>query len=393
MVSIFCMSWNTQSVRIGEHLEQRILQQHREGYLTGYHWTCSIPDFYPPLEERIKQNNYDILIFSFQEDASPGSYFHSHLLPSKLPELGYSLVRRTKMMGVGITTVKALKQGDILTRGLRMSIYAKSNLAKAIMDNDMELAKDLQGSLVRSHIHGSKFTRGKGAVAIYLRIPLQHKTINLAVLNAHLPFDSKSLIDTVVKQQPMIRHNAVLEQDQAYNDIYRTLVADLPIKMNAILYMGDLNYRVTPLSEQEYAEMFSSGPGLSTTVSLAKSLMLSRFNDESHVYKRLYREYDELLQEMNKGNIYPLLEGIDNDGPLFLPTCKLYKNRPDLVSISDANAEGGIFKTGILHQRTPSWCDRILYRGLDCLEYDRYDQGTTMKQSDHAAILGVYTVE
>ena len=393
MLRIFCMTWNTQSVRIGEHVEQKILQQHREGYLTGYRWNCSVPDFYPPLEKKILDNNYDILIFSFQEDASPGSYFHSHLLPGKLPELGYTLVRRTKMMGVGITTVKALKQCDILTRGLRMSIYAKNDLAKAILANDLDLAKDLQGPLVRTHVHGSKFTRGKGAIAIYFRLPLKHRMVNFAVMNAHLPFDSKSLIDTVVKQQPMIRHNAVLEQDQAYNDIYRALISDLPIKMTSVLYMGDLNYRVTPLSEQEYAQVFSSSAGASTTVSLAKSLLMSRMHDDKAVYRRLYKEYDELLEEMNKGNIYPLLEGIDNEGPAFLPTCKLYKNRPDLVSISDAASEGGIFKTGVLHQRTPSWCDRILYRGVDCEEYDRYDHGTTMKQSDHAAVIASFSLD
>jgi len=95
-----------------------------------------------------------------------------------------------------------------------------------------------------------------------------------------------------------------------------------------------------------------------------------------------------------------LIEGIDNRGPDFPPTCYLSQKRkgnyeePLLQSI---NSNNPIPKS---HQVTPSdfnqigWCDRIYYGtfqmgpvGLECLEYQRLDDpGTNLVHSKHAVV-------
>ena len=55
------------------------------------------------------------------------------------------------------------------------------------------------------------------------------------------------------------------------------------------------------------------------------------------------------------------------------------------------------WNTGKYNQRIPSWCDRILYtkfqddgHQLICTYYDRFDHGTVMSKSDHAATIAIF---
>jgi len=74
-----------------------------------------------------------------------------------------------------------------------------------------------------------------------------------------------------------------------------------------------------------------------------------------------------------------LEEGIANNGPCFLPTCKMSKNRLPLDPI---------YNMGTDFYRMPSWCDRILQTpGLKCTVYDRFEHSAMT--SDHC---GVYAI-
>jgi hypothetical protein len=90
-------------------------------------------------------------------------------------------------------------------------------------------------------------------------------------------------------------------------------------------------------------------------------------------------------------------EGVNNAGPIFLPTAKMQRGRTS-----------PLYRLGTNSFRTPSWVDRILYQdlkdfqrtldfdpfnrkdvGLQCIEYDRFDVGN-MNLSDHAAVYGCF---
>lgn len=385
MVSILAITWNTQSVRLSESLSDETVQKNRESPLSSYSFHCQIPDFLPELLRRISEKRYSILIFSFQEDAYPGSYFHSHLLCKELEPLNYTLLRRTRLIGLGVTTFKALSECDIKARGLRTSIYALNELASEIKASDFLLRREI-GEISREHVCSTistsslmdfllnfpvRLVRNKGATASYLRIP---RVGLLAIINVHLPFNAKSLLEATLKQNPMLRQNDVFAQNIHFNRIYEDFILNLPVRPDFVLLMGDLNYRLKMSPHEDLALQLSS-PN----------------NWNIDFFRHCYLNYDELREQMAKGNIYALEEGVNGQGPLFLPTCKLIKFR--------SPHEKFIFKIGTVHHRIPSWTDRILYQTftlrpykLICQSYQRFDQGQTMSQSDHAMVIGEYEI-
>lgn len=380
-LKIFVFTWNTESVRMGESLCREEIEHNRSGILARYRFAAEIPDFFPILIDRIVKSCADIVVIGFQEDASPGNYMHSHVLTEEMPKHGYRLLSRTKMMGVGATTVKALCSFDFKMRGLRMSIYAKSVLAEAIENEEDTLVTDI-GSPHKSFIcRGSALLHNKGALASYIRVP---HVGTIAFINSHLPFNSDGILRTAITGDPMIRANDVLFQNICFNDIYRNLVLDLQVHPDYVIMLGDYNYR-----NKECPDAL-----------LVANAMESQPSRD--LFEKFYLNCDELHDQMTKGNIYPLLEGPDNSGPTFLPTGKLSKHRPkdyDKVTKGKQRDDIQVFKVGVGNQRTPSWLDRILYNTLNhhrtplrCDLYDRFDEGETMKMSDHAGVIGIYSV-
>jgi hypothetical protein len=388
-LKIFTFIWNTQSVRLSETLDLEESTVHRTGVLSSYRFAAEVPDFFIPLMEQIRKHDADLIVIGFQEDASPGSYFHSHFLINEMPKHGYQLVKRTKLMGVGDTTYQSLFEMDFKLRGLRLSIYAKTILAQQILGEEDTLSKDI-GPTQKEYVCSYMF-RNKGATCSYIRVP---RVGTLAFINAHLPFSSKSLLQSALQHDPMVRTTHLMSQSISFNEIYRHLILDLKVRPDAVIYMGDFNYRVNC----EHG---------ATQISNA---LQERGCKE--LYQQIYLHFDELHTEMSKRNIYYLDEGIDNAGPLFLPTAKMSKTREldydrglngngDLTQpyqVTNALA-GTCFKTGVADQRIPSWCDRILYRTLTehgpkmkCLCYQRFDVGQTMKRSDHAGVIGVFMI-
>lgn len=345
-MEILVFSWNTQSCRLAETSDPEVCREHRDQTGTTWRYSCEIPDFWTELSSKIETQKPVIVAIGFQEDVYPGSYFHSHFLPEKMPELNYTLFDRVKLMGIGRTSFTGLSQADPFVRGLRLSVY---------------LRLDMVGHVRKEHLYNSytdSLFQNKGAVALYLTLP--DKRV-LAIVNCHLPFDAQSLRDTVHYQDPYIRQDAVFVQNQFYNEIYRRLYKRSPAC--EMILMGDLNYRITP-----YVNWSAEQTGID---------LLEHPENASAA--------DELRYQMNKGNIYVLQEGIENRGPEFAPTCKMRKDRTSEITIES-------YSLGKEDQRVPSHSDRILYtEGVTCLEYDRFDKGI-MKRSDHAGVIGFYRV-
>lgn len=399
-LKIFTFIWNTESIRLGESLNRSECDQHRQSYLSPFHFACEIADFLPSLLTQIVQEDPDIVAIGFCEDCSPSSYFHSHLLPIEMGKHNYSLIKRNRMIGLGVTTYKALFSFDLKMRGLRTSIYAKNALADIILEQESDLLTDI-GATQKEYVCSSMFLRNKGATGSYIRVP---QIGTLAFINVHLPFNSEGLLASVLKDDEMIRYNDVLYQNMCFNEIYRHLVLDLEIRPDYVILMGDFNYRLKPITVPDGHFLHP----YATAGNFGAFEMAGIFEEYGSpvVYDQVYRHCDELYEQMQKRNIYIFEEGVDNRGPQFFPTCKLVKSRPENYDQPIPRPRGRprmtsrAFKLGLANQRTPSWCDRILYSSLNskvnpilCTRYDRFDVGSVMKKSDHAGVVCVFQIE
>jgi hypothetical protein len=370
---ILVFSWNTESVPLCETLDKSIADRNRSGWTT-WRYSYNIPDFFPNLAELIRHNKPDIVVIGFQEDRHPGSYFHSHFLPEEMPKLGYGLVKRTKLMGVGITSYKGSLEGDLFQRGIRLSIYAKAQLVPMIEKEEAEMRRAMGNNGQSEYVCTSAIWRNKGAVGSYLMLPGFGR---LVFICAHLPFSARSLRVERQYNNQMLRQNELNYSNICFNNIVEQLVLFKKPSPSHVICFGDFNYRI---SDHRPA-------------SLVASEIKTNFNNPEYIHE-LYNNYDELHQQMIKNNIYMFLEGVNNEGPTFLPTCKMSKDR---YQKSSNDILDGHWSTGKEDQRVPSWCDRVLYKKfsedghhLICTNYERFDVGSTMSKSDHAGVFATF---
>lgn len=369
-IAIF--TWNTQSLRLCETIDATTAQINRSGQtipyfgrnITSWQYSCEIPDFFTEFVAFLDKHKPDIVVIGFQEDRYPGSYFHSHLLPEEMPKIGFSLVKRTKMMGLGITSYNGFFNGDLFSRGVRVSIYVTTSLAPKIELAEKELRQAIPNDGQEEFLCSSPYIRGKGATVSYLCLPDYGR---IAFICCHLPFNSESLVKERFYNNKMLRQTELNSCNVHFNNIVDALVKMRSVIPSHVFFFGDFNYRVAdPRPANEVAYDFDS--------------------EDSNTINALYIKYDELKEQMRRGNIYSFQEGVDNSGPTFKPTYKLSEDRK--------------WKTGKWQQRVPSWCDRILYEkfsedghSITCLDYDRFDHGTVMSKSDHCAVVGVYELK
>lgn len=401
-IATFC--FNNEAMLLCESFNPQEIVEHRSGTLSLWKYPCTIADFIPTYIERVRQNGFDphVMIFADQESRNPGSYEHSHLLQTYMPTLGYRLLKRTKMMGVGVTTYKGLLKGDPSVRGLRTSIYVKEALYEQTLLEESDIRVSL-GYNAQTSALCDTLTRGKGATISYVKLPGAEI---LAVINCHLPFNAKSLINTRKTRNRMLRQTQLNAANYCFNYIFEEAVINSPLKPRHVIFTGDLNYRIdAPMLSNDFIKKLIQNP------------TIEHLTD-------IYQKYDELKAQMDKGNIYALQEGPRNVGPTFFPTCKMIKGRPRAIpgvrdeeyipDLEDIDEEGNLkesegsgefhgvcfrapcpngansvgrmtdvnirnvgpfsatplershredvdFNLGKYYQRVPSWCDRILH--------------------------------
>src|SRR5436853_3118246 len=247
---IMIFSWNTQSVSLCETLNPEIATQNRGSCsiyipgLTTWKYPGYIPDFYPKFSEFIIQNCPDLIVIGFQEDRYPGSYFHSHLLPEEMPKIGYQLIKRTKLMGLGITSYKGMLNTDPFERGIRVSIYGKFDLVSLIEKEETEMRPIIGNNGQAEYVCSSFLTRGKGATSSYIMLPGFGR---LAFICCHLPFNAHSLISEREHKNKMLRQNELNQSNTCFNNIVENLVLFKDPKPVHVIYFGDFNYRLDDL--------------------------------------------------------------------------------------------------------------------------------------------------
>ena len=289
-------------------------------------------------------NQVQLIVIALQEAVKPGSHFMSLILPSHLATQGFTQLYRSRLMGIGVTTYKALQRLDLRLRGLRLAVYARASF----IEDDKPSVKE--NYCYCSGIYRLSF--GKGALSFVIDLP--RSLGKLRIVNLHLPFDAS----TLNSQDPEVRKASVRWQTKALCDIWDAMVEP---DDTFVIMVGDFNYRVC------------LGPG--------ETVDDLDYSD----HHRVYRERDEFLSELNDPfSLLPRLqEGVDNAGPAHGPTAKLIRGSADQ------------FNVGKLNRRAPSWCDRIFFAQhsrLACLAYDRCVQNPATLDSDHAAITARFRI-
>lgn len=277
-----------------------------------------------------------LVVVGTQEDRKPGSYLHSHVLPREMAPLGYTLAGRTRFMGVGKTSYKSLYYGDLFARGCRISCYVRRDMPR--LDPEVSI-----GSYSCSYL-----TRNKGAVSLTVALP---GFAPVCFVCCHLPFAASSLRPGVARAASYLSYS---------NYTLNTIIETLRAPDGATYVFGDMNYRATGVSAAEMAHCISLDPN----------------------YGLMAEELDELRDQLRRGNLPGMREGIGGGGPSFAPTAKLKQGR----------APGQLwYRTGKQDQRCPSWSDRVLSAGApDCVSYERFENQHTVL-SDHAAVVAMYS--
>jgi hypothetical protein len=281
---------------------------------------------------------------------------------------GYTQLKRGKLIGVGKTTFHGIMSGELKARGLRMSIYCKNQLAIEIKDYEQSLFPNKQAEDYDQECFTNSIYRNKGAISISIYHPEHGK---ITFINCHFPFSPSRLKEFSEKKDEVLLQERLHEQNTFYNDVYRQFIQNN--SANAIFWMGDFNYRVNVLPKPEEFLTISD-------LKFRQDVHISSDN-LTQLWKDLYENHDELLKQIKKNLIYAMNEGVDNQGPIFAPTCKLEKS------------ETRGYKMGKNKQRYPSWCDRVLYKGnVKNLLYKSWDYGNLMRHSDHASVFGIFEI-
>ncbi len=318
---ILIFSWNTESIPLCETMSDEQAYQNRSPMFSTWKYQSNMPDFFEKLSKKITEHQPDVVVIGFQEDRHPGSYFHSHLLINEMPTIGYKLVKRTKLMGVGVTTYKGLKHLDFVRRGIRVSIYAKNEIHPLIEREEVELRSAIPYLGQKEYICSSNLLRNKGATVSYLILPHVGR---IAFICCHLPFNAHSLIQERLSNNKMLRQNELNHSNTCFNNIIEELVLSSPPIPNYVFYFGDFNYRLDdPRPASDVASMFLQNPS------------------DHQFLSNMYNMYDELKEQMKKENIYSFCEGVNNGGPMFLPTCKMRKGRVSNFGVMNTIDEVG----------------------------------------------------
>lgn len=385
--TIMCFTWNASGLRLCETLSQDKANLSRKGFFVTKK-PCLTPNFFEEIRIAINTRQPGLVVMSTQDEDSNDTYFHSKLLPNSMTEIGYSLLKRDKLDGVGEAA-----SGVVLTRvptgtpsgsALRISIYARNEIIKDLHVENIHQKGILNFFSRNNKAVSTKTTcvqgnRISGAIATYVWHDMYGKFVFIAT---HLPSGVKPL--RIRKDLDYQSYRAASKSAnnicliKLYNEFITSISQDL--RPDHIFLLGDLNYDIV-IPDKRNVEIISE---LASNLSAAKLKSLQKF--------------DELNKAMEDVPLNGFKEGVSAEGPLFMPTWRLARGRRDACSPSDNinSVQTSCFGAPNDELGSVGWHDRILYKELmtsnyiaHCTDYNRIDI-KNIHASTNAGVLGFF---
>ena len=366
---------------------------------------CYIPTFLKYFMDYIKQYDYKIVFIGTQENNNSSNNLHNNYLMQLFYDNHYEVLKNTTS---GFkTSLFSLKKSSSNIKGVRCSLFIKKEFSNYLKKKNINLT----GSVLKYHCDNF-ITKNSGAVTINLNIELnKFFSKNISFINCFLPFTDTQKTYIKKKNYSRYRQSSINKQNKCYTNILNK--TKNKYDSDVIFYSGNFNYRLIVFPNENASKINS---------------LLTKYTNKS-ILTNFYKNRDELYRETNLGHIETMFEGVNSDGPSFLPTCKLYKKKYSTYSNCNhvslkkkekyGNREkyqcstGNVSRCKLNYDKSntnslsvyklnnnynaPSWCNRILYTykadkhvgirvGLECKEYNSYDFGQMMAMSNHSAI-------
>jgi len=377
-----CFTWNAAGLRLCETMSQDKADLDREGFkaFITRKQECVAPDFFEDIRSMINIRKPSIVVMTTQDEDVKYTYFHSELLPSSMPEIGYALLKRDKLKNVGEAASGVVPQklatGKPSGSALRMSIYANYNIIRELRSEERYINKLFSK---KSHATCDQGDRKSGAIVSYV---WHEKYGKFAFIAVDLPSGITSL-----KVGKDLDYNSYRAASKSSNNlcllkIYNQFVSSLSSESRPdhIFLLGDMNYDIVVPGKKN----------IELTLELSANITAAKLKD--------LQRYDELRRSMEDVPLRGFKEGVSSEGPLFMPTWRLARGRPDSCSPRrDAtkidnicfgqpnDALGGV-----------GWHDRILYKEMmtsnymsHCIDYNRLDV-RNMHESTHAGVTAFF---
>lgn len=382
--SIMCFSWNADGLRLCETMSQSKADAARKGFkaFISMKQQCISPDFFEGIRSIIREKRPGLVVMVTEDEDKSDTYFHSDLLASAMPEIGYGLLKRDKLQGVGEAASKVklvnVPSGKPSGSALRISIYATNEMLPDFKGEEKTIKKFFSNNGQVS----SKCTAGdriSGAIASYVWHPRYGKFVFIA---ANLPSGADAL-----KLGKGLDYNTYRSAIKSANNIclislFNKFVDGLTTesKPDHVFLLGDLNYDVVVPNKDS----------LDVIKDLVDNLSAQKIRDLQQ-YDELTKDKPEILRDFK--------EGVGGNGPLFMPTWKLERSRPKECSPNENTQKIDI--TCFEHPKGSiggiGWHDRILYKEnissnnymAHCLSYNRIDINN-MNSSSHAGVIGFF---
>lgn len=382
--TIMCFSWNADGLRLCETMSQNKGDAERKGFkaFISRKKPCLASDFFEEIRININDRHPSLVVMTTQDEDTKDTYFHSDLLPVSMSEIGYSLLKRDKLdkigeMASGIVPRRVIT-GTPSGSALRMSIYADYNIIQGLKSEE-KILDNFFGNNGQAETTCDQGDRISGAIVSYV----WHENYGkFAFIAAHLPSGITSL-----KIGNNLSYESYRSASKSSNilcllKIYNQFISSLPMESRPdhIFLLGDLNYEIV-IPNKTHLEIISE---LSANISAAKLKELQK--------------YDELKKAMEEVPLLGFKEGVSSEGPLFVPTWKLARGRPDTCSPGNGatKIDTTCFAGSSETIRGIGWHDRILYKEMmtsnyiaHCTGYNRIDV-KNMHQSTHAGVTSFF---
>lgn len=382
--NIMCFSWNASGLRLCETMSQNKADAARKGFkaFITMKQPCLAPDFFDEIRVIINAKLPSLVVMTTQDEDSNGTYFHAEFLPSSMSEMGYFLLKREIFGGIGelASGVPQIRvpSGKPSGSALRISIYALNALMPGLKLEE-KLMSNFFSNNGQVEAKCNQGGRTSGAIGAYV----WHETYGKFVFIAtHIPYGADSLginqeLD-YISYRAAIRSTNTLCLISLMNKFVNSLSQQS--RPDHIFLLGDLNYDIV-IPGRKNIEIISE---------LTANISANKLKD--------FQKNDELKKAMEDIPLEGFKEGVSGEGPLFMPTWRLARGRPDscVPSNDTTKISTSCFDNSGIEFGGIGWHDRILYKEMmtsnyiaHCTDYTRLDI-KNMHASTHAGVTAFF---